>query len=118
MSIYRSSHTYLSPFASLPPLKFHIRRNVSESAPSRVLPVATRSLQTIRSELAEGYRNVSGNKLAEAQTIFRSVLHALLLVVVSSDDEAKQVRISSFAVSSPKRLTDSILVERQCDSSS
>jgi hypothetical protein len=58
-----------------------------------VLPVAIRSLQSIRSELAEGYRFVSGNKLVEAQNTFRSVLHALLLVVVSSDDEAKQVSI-------------------------
>ncbi|RDB29920.1 Coatomer subunit alpha [Hypsizygus marmoreus] len=89
LSIYRSSHTYLSPVASLPPLHLHIRRNPAESSPSRVLPVAVRSLQSIRSELAEGYRFVSGNKLVEAQTTFRSVLHALLLVVLSSDDEAK-----------------------------
>ena len=58
-----------------------------------MLPVAVRSLQSIRSELAEGYRFVSGNKLVDAQNTFRSVLRALLLVVVSSDDEAKQVSI-------------------------
>jgi coatomer protein complex subunit alpha (xenin) len=92
LSIYRSSHTYLSPFASLPPLKLHVRRNPSESSPGRVLPVAVRSLQSIRSELAEGYRFVSGNKLVDAQNTFRSILHALLLVVLSSDDEAKQWR--------------------------
>jgi len=34
---------------------------------------------------------VSGNKLAEAQATFRSVLAALLLVALSSDEEAKQV---------------------------
>ena len=93
MSIYRSSHTYLSPFASLPPLKLHVRRNPNETSPGRVLPVAVRSLQSIRSELAEGYRFVSGNKLTDAQNTFRSVLHALLLVVLSSDDEAKQASI-------------------------
>jgi len=32
---------------------------------------------------------MSSNKLVEAQDVFRSVLHALLLVVISSDDEAK-----------------------------
>jgi coatomer protein complex subunit alpha (xenin) len=74
----------------------HVRRNPTESSPSRILPVAARSLQSIRSELAEGYRFVSGNKLADAQTTFRSVLQALLLVVLSSDDEAKQV--SRFSV--------------------
>ncbi|KAL0959956.1 hypothetical protein HGRIS_011620 [Hohenbuehelia grisea] len=89
ISIYRSSHTYLSPVASLPPLHLHVRRDITESAPSRVLPVAARTLQSVRSELAEGYRFVSGNKLAEAQQSFRSVLQSLLLVVLSSDDEAK-----------------------------
>lgn len=78
--------------ASLPPLQLHVRHNPAESSPSRVLPVAARSLQSVRSELAEGYRFVSGNKLTDAQTTFRSVLVALLLVVLSSDDEAKLVR--------------------------
>jgi hypothetical protein len=32
-----------------------------------------------------------GNKLTESQMTFRSVLQALLLVVVSSDDEGKEV---------------------------
>lgn len=58
-----------------------------------MLPVVVRSLQSVRSELAEGYRFVSGNKLADARDTFRSVLQALLLVVLSSDDEAKQVSI-------------------------
>ncbi|KAF9010173.1 coatomer subunit alpha-2 [Cyathus striatus] len=89
LSIYRSSHTYLTPVASLPPLKLHIRRNPSETSPSRVLPVTARSLQQIRSELSDGFRLVSGNKLSDAQSAFRAVLHALLLVVLSSDDEAK-----------------------------
>ncbi|KAF7763970.1 hypothetical protein Agabi119p4_8507 [Agaricus bisporus var. burnettii] len=92
LSIYRSSHVYLSPVASLPPLKLHVRRNIGESAPSKVLPVAARSIQSVRSELAEGYRSVSSNKLTEAQATFRSVLQALLLVVIASDDEAKQWR--------------------------
>jgi coatomer protein complex subunit alpha (xenin) len=91
LSIYRSSHVYLSPVASLPPLKLHVRRNPGESAPSKVLPVSARSLQSVQSELAEGYRFVSGNKLTDAKTAFRSVLQALLLVVIASDDEAKQV---------------------------
>jgi coatomer protein complex subunit alpha (xenin) len=58
-----------------------------------VLPVAARSLQSIRSDLAEGYRFVSGNKLPEAQTTFRSVLESLLLVVVSSDSEANEASL-------------------------
>ncbi|ESK90725.1 coatomer alpha subunit [Moniliophthora roreri MCA 2997] len=92
LSIYRSSHTYLSPVASLPPLHLHIRRNPSESSPSKVLPVAARSLQSVRSELSEGYRAVSGNKLAEAKEIFQSVLRGLLLIALTSDEEARQWR--------------------------
>jgi len=72
-------------------LKLHIRRNPGESALGRVLPVAVRSLQSIRSDLADGYRLVSGNKLPEAQAAFRATLEALLLVILSSDDEAKLV---------------------------
>jgi coatomer protein complex subunit alpha (xenin) len=90
LSIYRSSHTYLSPLPSLPPPHLHIRRNTAESSLSRVLPVAVRILQSIRTELGEGYRFVSGNKLAEAQATVRSVLQALLLVVVFSNDEGKE----------------------------
>ncbi|KAL0958640.1 hypothetical protein HGRIS_013977 [Hohenbuehelia grisea] len=52
-------------------------------------------MQSIHSELAEGYRFVSGNKLAEeAQESFRFVLQALLMVVLSSDDEPKLVSLS------------------------
>ena len=92
LSIYRSSHVYLSPMASLPPLQLHLRRNPEDSAPSRVLPVAVRTLPSLRAELSEGFRAVSGNKLPDAQTVFRSVLRSLLLVPISSDSEAKEVR--------------------------
>ncbi|KAL4254742.1 Coatomer subunit alpha [Abortiporus biennis] len=92
ISAYRSSHAYLSPVASLPPLQLHIRRNPEESSPSRVLPVAIRTIQSIRSELSEGFRAVSGNKLPDAQTVFRTVLQSLLLVPVTSDAEASEWR--------------------------
>ena len=91
VSTFRSSHTYLSPLASLPPLQLHIRRDPTESSLSRVLPVAVQSLRQIRAELSEGLRAVSGAKLPEAQTIFRSVLQSLLFVAVSTDEEAKEV---------------------------
>jgi coatomer protein complex subunit alpha (xenin) len=74
-------------------LQLHVRRKQQESSPSKVLPVAARSLQSIRSDLAEGYRFVSGNKLPEAQTTFRSVLESLLLVAVSSDSEANEASL-------------------------
>ena len=48
LSVYRSSHAYVSPLASLPPLQVHVRRNPSETSPGRVLPVAVRSLSSVR----------------------------------------------------------------------
>jgi coatomer subunit alpha len=89
LSIYLSSRTYLLPLPSLPPLHLHIRHNTAEASLSQVLPVAVRMLQSICSELAEGYCFVLSNKLTEAQTSFRSVLQALLLVVVPSDNKGK-----------------------------
>lgn len=91
LAVYRSSHAYLSSVASLPPLQLHVRRNIQESSLSKVLPVAVKPLSAARAELMDGYRFMSGNKLAEAQTTFRSVLQTLLLVVLSSDEEASAV---------------------------
>ena len=91
LTTYRSAHAYLSPIASLPPLQLHLRRNLNESAPSRVLPASAHTLASVRSGLSEGFRAVSGNKLQEAQTVFRTALQTLLLVPVASDSEAKEV---------------------------
>jgi coatomer subunit alpha len=52
------------------------------------------TLSTVRAELSEGFRAVSGAKLPEAQAIFRSVLQSLLFVAVSSDEEAKEVSVT------------------------
>ncbi|KAH9947517.1 coatomer subunit alpha-2 [Amylocystis lapponica] len=92
LATYQSSHAYLSPMASLPPLQLHLRRDPDEASPSRVLPIAVRTLQSIRQELSEGFRAVSSNKLPDAQSIFRAVLWGLLLVSVSSDAEATEWR--------------------------
>lgn len=56
-----------------------------------MLPVAVKTLTNIRPELVEGYRAVQGNKLPEAQALFRSVLMSLLLVPITSDAEAADV---------------------------
>ena len=96
VSTFRSSHTYLSPLASLPPLQLHIRRDPAESSLSRALPTAVQNLRQVRAELADGLRAVSGAKLPEAQATFRSVLQSLLFVAVSSDEEAKEVKPHPF----------------------
>ncbi|KAI6013102.1 hypothetical protein BKA83DRAFT_14245 [Pisolithus microcarpus] len=88
LSTYKSSHVYLSFVTSMPPVQLHARRSSSASSTSCVLPVAVRTLATIRAELTEGFHLVSGNKLQDARAAFRSVLQALLLVIVSSDTDA------------------------------
>lgn len=94
LSVYRSAHAYLSPNASIPPLQVHLRRNISESSASRILPVAVKTIQSLKTELHDGYRAVIGNKLPDARDTFKSVLISLLIFAPSSDAEATEV--SSF----------------------
>ncbi|KAI0280233.1 coatomer subunit alpha-2 [Russula aff. rugulosa BPL654] len=113
VSTFRSSHTYLSPLASLPPLQLHLRRDTGESSFSRVLPTAVQNLRQVRAELLEGLRAVSsGAKLPEAQAIFRSVLQSLLFVAVTSDEEAKEWR-STVTTAREYLLGVSIELERR-----
>ncbi|KAL5481033.1 hypothetical protein ACEPAI_9974 [Sanghuangporus weigelae] len=108
LSVYRSAHTYLSPNASLPPLALHLRRHIEESSASRVLPVAVKTLQSIKSEQQEGYRAFSGARLADAKDIFKSVLLSLLLVPITSDAEAAGWRQ---AVTSTREYLLGVLIE-------
>ncbi|KAH9989662.1 coatomer subunit alpha-2 [Russula vinacea] len=112
VSIFRSSHTYLSPLASLPPLQLHLRRDPAESSLSRVLPTAVQNLRQVRAELGDGLRAVSGAKLPEAQATFRSVLQSLLFVAVSSDEEGKEWR-STVTTTREYLLGVSIELERR-----
>lgn len=91
LSVYRSAHAYFSPNPSLPPLQLHLRRNIHESSASRVLPIAVKTVQSLKAELLDGYRAVSGNKLADAKAVFKSVLENLLIVPIASDSEASEV---------------------------
>jgi coatomer protein complex subunit alpha (xenin) len=61
------------------------------SSLSRVSPTAVQNLHQAPAELSDDLRAASGMKLPEAQVTFRSILQALLLVAVSSDEEAKKV---------------------------
>ncbi|KAH8829364.1 coatomer subunit alpha-2 [Flagelloscypha sp. PMI_526] len=88
--IYRSSHAYLSPAPSLPPLNLAIRRNPhNDASPSKLRPVSARTLRSIKTQLDETTRLVSENRLEDAKDGFRQVLRWLLLVVLENDEEAK-----------------------------
>ncbi|KAG9123809.1 hypothetical protein FRC07_013904 [Ceratobasidium sp. 392] len=93
LSIYRSARAYLSLTASVPPLELHLRRNPDETSPGRVLPVVYRGVKTLRAqEFNDGCRLLSANKLADAATTFRQLIHALLLTVPLSSEEQSELQ--------------------------
>lgn len=96
MSTYQSARVYLAGAAALPPLPLHLRRNPESSSALRdVLPAQARSIQTLTAnELQDAYRAVSGNKLTDAQKVFRTILHQLLFIVASSEAEAAEVSLT------------------------
>lgn len=97
LAIYRSSRLYLPGAPSLPPLSIPLRRNADHAEPRSVLPVATLSLQSITSgELRAAYTAFQKAKFSDAATIFRSILHSLLLVVTSTAAQAAEVSSSVF----------------------
>ena len=51
-----------------------------------------KTIQSIKSELQDGYRAFSGARLADAKAVFKSALLGLLLVPTTSDAEAAEVR--------------------------
>lgn len=96
LSLYRSSRLYLPGAPSLPPLEVPLRRNTDHAEPRSVLPVATLSLQAITAgELRAAYAAFQKAKFADASTIFRSILHSLLLVVTTTAQQAAEVRYLS-----------------------
>jgi len=93
MSIYRSARAYLSMAASVPPIKLHIRRNPDETSPGRVLPVVYRSIKALRAqEFNDGCRFLAGNKLTDAASSFKQLLHSLLLTVPLSSEEHSELQ--------------------------
>ncbi|KAG8992071.1 hypothetical protein FRB95_004072 [Tulasnella sp. JGI-2019a] len=88
MATYRSAHLYFSPMASLPPLQLHVRRN-----PEVRLPVIRQTLASITSgALADAYRLLLANKLDTAAINFKAVLLSLMLVTVTTQEEAQELQ--------------------------
>jgi len=92
LSIYQSSHVYLTPTPSMPSLHLHLRRNIEESKPTRVMPLVYQSLARVRADLQEAYVAVNKNQLGSAKTILEVALRSMLLVAVSTDAEANEWR--------------------------
>ena len=92
LSLHRSSKLYIAGAPSLPALEVPLRRNTDHNEPRSVLPVATLSLQTITTEaLRAAYAAFQKTKFADAATLFRSILHSLLLVITTTPAQAAEV---------------------------
>jgi len=93
MEIYQSTKTYLPASTGLPPLVNYVRRTVDETDPRKVLPVIPRDIESLAAnDLQKGYDSMKSNKLEDGARIFKAMLHALLVNVVSTASEVDEAR--------------------------
>lgn len=93
LEIYQASKTYLPASASLPPLVNYVRRTVDETDPRKVLPVIPRDIESLATvDLQKGYDAMRQNKLEDGATIFKGILHALLVNAVSTASEVSEAK--------------------------
>jgi len=93
LEIYQASKTYLPASAGLPPLVNYVRRTLDETNPREVLPLIPRDLEHLATDdLQRGYGSMKSNNLAAGITIFRGILHAILVNAVSGEDEVAEAK--------------------------
>ena len=95
MSSFLAARSFLPAAPSAGPIEVHLRRNneQSDGKVTQAHPASPRSVKSLASgDLQEGYRAVSANKLAEAETIFRRLLHQLVLTPASTEAEATELQ--------------------------
>ncbi len=93
MEIYTASKTFLSASPGLPPLVNYVRRTLEETEARKVLPMIPRDLETIAAnDLQEGYTAMRTNRLADGVTIFKAILHSLLVNIVSSQSRVEEAK--------------------------
>lgn len=100
LEVYQASKTFLPASVGLPAIVNYVRRTVEETDPREVLPIVPRDLEHLASnDLQRGYDTMKSNKLEDGVQIFKSILHAVLVNAVSSEDEADEAKklISSAA---------------------
>lgn len=93
MEVHKASRTYLPASTGLPPLVNYVRRTVDEQDLRQVLPIIPRDLEHLASnDLQRGYDSMKANKLEDGLTIFKGILHAILVNAVSSDSEVAEAK--------------------------
>lgn len=93
LEVYQASKTFLPASAGLPAIVNYVRRTIEETDPREVLPIVPRDLEHLASnDLQRGYDTMKANKLDDGIKIFKSILHAVLVNAVSSEDEADEAK--------------------------
>ena len=90
MQIYQASRTFLAANPGLPPLELYVRRDQDDK--SRSLPRLPWDYEKIKTvQMREALKLVTANKVEEAISSLREILHTLLLFAASSKAEADDV---------------------------
>eukprot|EP01128_Nolandella_sp_AFSM9_P008559 TRINITY_DN5258_c0_g1_i1.p1 TRINITY_DN5258_c0_g1~~TRINITY_DN5258_c0_g1_i1.p1 ORF type:complete len:1293 (+),score=283.65 TRINITY_DN5258_c0_g1_i1:54-3881(+) len=94
LSIYRARVALLPMSSGLSATRSFIDRNrtAEEFHPRESLPRLPTSLQSCIDSLSSGYAAFTGGKFTEALDIFRSILHAIPLVVVQTSKEIAEIQ--------------------------
>lgn len=93
LEIHQASKTYLPATPGLQPIVNYVRRNADETDSRKVLPIIPRDLESIATvDLQEGYGAMRSNKLDDGLKTFKSILHALLVNAVSSQQEVGEAK--------------------------
>ncbi|KAF9204235.1 hypothetical protein BGZ49_005548 [Haplosporangium sp. Z 27] len=91
LSIFQASRAIVTGNEGMPSITLPVRRNPKETDQRRALPVLIKNFQSMLSnDLQEAYRATTSNKITEACTLFRGILHSLLLTVVTQQSEAEE----------------------------
>ncbi|KAM0459762.1 hypothetical protein ACHAPV_000013 [Trichoderma viride] len=93
LEVYQSSKTFLPGLANLPTLVNYVRRTVDETDLRKVLPIIPRDLEHLASnDLQKGYDSMKANKLEDGASIFKGILHSILVNAVSSESEVAEAK--------------------------
>ncbi|KEY64740.1 hypothetical protein S7711_05394 [Stachybotrys chartarum IBT 7711] len=93
LEVYQASRTFLPASAGLAPLVNYVRRNFEESDLRKVLPAIPRDLEYLAAnDLQRGYDSMKANRLEDGISIFKGILHAILINAVSSEGEVEEAK--------------------------
>ncbi|WVQ95246.1 hypothetical protein IAU59_002341 [Kwoniella sp. CBS 9459] len=93
LQAYGSAHVHVPANPSLPPLRYHVRRNPEATELREFLPLSVFNYDDLKAnEVAEANRLFARGKFVEALAAFRTVLQKLVVVVVDSESDAEEIR--------------------------